>query len=95
MERTITYEGERWQVWVNPAPAGRDSQSGLDLVFRREAGDRRVASPMSRPLLRTLSREGLELDESLLREELRRALHDAPDSDLAQAGEHGGEDGER
>lgn len=74
MERTITYDGQRWRVWVNPAPAGRDSGSGLELVFTAEAGEERVASPMSRPLLRTLSHEGLELDEAVLREELRRAL---------------------
>lgn len=74
MERTITYEGTQWRVWVNPAPAGGDSRSGLELVFTDEAGEQRVTSPMGRPLLRVLSREGLELDEGILREELRHAL---------------------
>lgn len=94
MERTITYEGTKWRVWVNPALAGRDTQSGLELVFTDEAGEHRVVSPVGRPLLRTLSREGLELDEAILVEELRRALDrsmtPAPDTD----GRKGAGDGE-
>lgn len=74
MERTITYEGARWRVWVNPTTAGRGSHSGLELVFTAEADERRVVSPVGPPLLRILSQEGLELEESILREELREVL---------------------
>lgn len=95
MERTITYEGDRWRVWVNPAPAGRHSQSGLELVFTREGGEERAVSPMSRPLLRTLSRDGLELDEVVLREELRRALREAPAAGMDEGSEDGGEHGKQ
>lgn len=72
MERTIDYEGRPWRVWVTPAPG---ADSGLELVFMEErAHGQKLGWPVGPDLLRSLSREALEVDASLLREALRSAL---------------------
>lgn len=73
MERTITYEGAPWRVWVTPAPAQDGVESGLDLVFSDRPG-RQIRHPVGPALLRVLSRQGLDVDERLLREALAAAL---------------------
>lgn len=75
MERTITYENERWKVWVDAAPDRERSKAGLELVFSGPNGTelRRTVTPS---LLRVL-----DTDEEMLREALAAALErdDHPD----------------
>lgn len=73
MERTITYDGERWRVWVDAAPDRDRPKSGLELVFSAPGGSE-IRRPVGPALLRALSKEALDLDEMLLREALASAL---------------------
>lgn len=74
VERTINYEGVPWRVRVNPVSAGRESESGLELVFMERGEARHVTAPVSQALLESLTRDGLDIEEATLRAELREAL---------------------
>lgn len=76
---------------VNPAPAARNSDSGLELVFTDQAGERKLARSIDPALLGALIREGLEVDEEILRSELERALEE---SGHVVKGHGGGVDGQ-
>jgi hypothetical protein len=82
VEKTITYERERWRVWVDAAPDPDRSKSGLELVFSGPDGRelRRAVGPSLLHLL--------ELDEELLKEALAAELEreDDGESDRAARG---------